>query len=192
MKEDSAERAARLLLAGAPPGADGYRALRARVLRYLHSVGITSVDADDIADEVLTRGLLTERKRPEIQDPIAYILRSAYNAAADRKRRHRAEPVDPMLIGDWGQKTNDDALLKLLDRELNLQLVRGAFKLANGEKDVTCLLVVQTWLDLAETQDAAPSSRDVGAELGLAHTTVQRALARFRDYVERVLAKQRS
>ena len=133
------------------------------------------------------RILRVRRTVDEVGNPLGYILRAARNERIDRLRRHRAGPVDPVFMADRGGATDDDALLRLLDRDLDLQIVRAALGLASRrEDDVTGLLVVQTWLNLAAEREAAPSSRDVGHELDLAHTTVQRALARFQGYVERV------
>ena len=192
MTAASAERAARRLLAGEPPERQDYLALRALVFRYLAARGSQSADAEDIADEVLTRSLLARRPLREVKSPIAYILRVARNAQIDLLRHRRPEIlVDSPITGNIGGDTNDDALLALLDRNLNLQTVRAALKLASADNDVTCLNVIETWLDMAASWDAAPSSRDVGLRLGLAHTTVQRALGRFRNYVIEVRADDR-
>jgi DNA-directed RNA polymerase specialized sigma24 family protein len=183
---DSAERAARQLLAGESPTAGDYTALREQVLVYLRTMGADPFEVEDIADETLARILQVRRAVGEVGNPVGYILRTARNERIDRLRRRREEPVDPVYMADRSGATDDDAVLRLLDRDLDLHLVRTALALASREDDVTCLLVVQTWLNLAAEREAAPSSRDVGNELNLAHTTVQRALARFQDYVGRV------
>lgn len=186
MMDNPAERAARQLLVGGSLAADDYMALRERILAYLRGMDADPIEAEDIADETLTRILRVRRRVDEIDNPVGYILRTARNERFDRLRRHREEAVDPILIANRGGATDDDAVLRLLDRDLDLQTVRVALGQASRLDDVTCLLVVQTWLNLATERETAPSSRDVGHELRLAHTTVQRALARFRDYVESV------
>jgi DNA-directed RNA polymerase specialized sigma24 family protein len=183
---DPAERAARQLLAGESPTAGDYTALREQILVYLRTMGADSSEVEDIADETLARILQVRGTVGEVGNPLGYILRAARNERINRLRRRREEPVDPAYMADRSGATDDDAVLRLLDRDLDLHLVRAALALASREDDVTCLLVVQTWLNLAAERETAPSSRDVGNELNLAHTTVQRALSRFQDYVERV------
>jgi len=51
---------------------------------------------------------------------------------------------------------------------------------ADGRHDL--VRIVRAWLNLASMLGRAPSSREVGAQVGLSHTTVQTALAAFRDY----------
>lgn len=161
-------------------------ALREQILVYLRPMGVDASEAEDIADETLARILQVRRAVSEVGNPLGYILRAARNERIDRLRRHREEPVDPVYIADRSGATDDDAVLRLLDRDLDLHIVRDALALASREDDVTCLLVVQTWLNLAAEHETAPSSRDVGNELNLAHTTVQRALVRFQEFVERI------
>jgi len=184
MAEDPEERAARLLLSGGSPATSDYQALRARIVSYLRTMAVEPVEAEDIADETVTRILRASKVIHDVGSPVGYILRSARNERSSRLRRRREEPIGPGFITERGEETNDEALLRLLDRDLDLQLVQAALALASQEGDVACLLVVQTWLDLAADNGATPSSRDVGRELDMAHTTVQRVLRRFRDYLE--------
>lgn len=191
MVEDPEERAARLLLSGGSPAASDYKALRARIVAYLRTMDVEPVEAEDVADEAVARILRARKAIHDVGSPVGYILRSARNERLDRLRRRREEPVGSDFITDRGAETNDEALLRLLDRDLDLQLVRAALALASHEGDVACLLVVQTWLDLAADNGTTPSSRDVGRELDMVHTTVLRVLRRFRDYVE-VVRKESS
>lgn len=186
MIDHPADRAARLLLSGASPTATDYNALRTRICTYLRKeMDASPVEAEDIADDVLARVLDVRRAANDVSHPTNYILRSARNAYIDRLRqRRRVQPVDPVTLSGRSEETDDDALLRLLDRYLNLQEVQAALSLASNKDDITCLLVVQTWLNLAAERDKGPSSRDVADRLDVAHTTVQRALARFREYVE--------
>jgi DNA-directed RNA polymerase specialized sigma24 family protein len=185
-EHDPAGRAARQLLAGGPIDPNDYRALRRRVLNYLLSLDTEFADAEDITDAALVRGLDAGLQLHQVRRPIAYILQIARNTRSDRFRRNREVPVDPDSIGDWSENTDDDSLLRLLNQGLSLEMVRAALQLASRQNDMTCLHVVQTWLDLAAKRDRTPSSRDVAMALGVAHTTVQRALGRFRGYVLRV------
>jgi DNA-directed RNA polymerase specialized sigma24 family protein len=184
MMEDPAERAARLLLVGGSLTASDYAALRSRIVAYLRTMDVMPVEAEDIADETVAQVMRTRKATHDVRNPVGYILRSAHNERINRLRRRREEPIGPDFTIERSGETNDDELLRLLDRNLDLQTIRAALALANRNDDVTCLLVVQTWLDLAADHETTPSSRDVGRELGIAHSTVQRVLRRFREYVE--------
>ena len=186
MIDEPVDRAARLLLSGAWPTAMEYSALQTRIGAYLQKeMAVDPVEAEDIADAVLTRILAAGRTANEVSHPTNYLLRAARNAYIDRLRQqHRVQPVDPASLRYRSEQTDDDALLELLDQRLKLQEVQAALKLASSKGDITCLHVVQTWLNLAAERDKAPASRDVANQLGVAHTTVQRALTRFREYVK--------
>jgi len=171
-------------MTGSSPAADDYIALRDRIRRYLRNTGVGETEADDVADETISRALRLRRAPDDISNPLAYLLTMARNEWIDRVRSNREALPAAAAIFEGSLETDDDALLKILDEDLNLRTVQAALALASREDDVTCLLVVQTWLDLAADFEADPSTRDVGRDLGIAHTTVQRAMRRFQSYVE--------
>jgi hypothetical protein len=78
--------------------------------------------------------------------------------------------------------SDDDEVARLLDRRADSERVRAALRQSVAEDRHDLVRIVRAWLNLASMLGRAPSSREVGAQVGLSHTTVQTALAAFRDY----------
>jgi hypothetical protein len=96
--------------------------------------------------------------------------------------RGRELPTDWAEMTPNGPPSDDDEIARLLDRRADAERVRAALResVADGRHDL--VRIVRAWLNLASILGRAPSSREVGAQVGLSHTTVQTALAAFRDY----------
>lgn len=181
-----ARRALADLLSGRAPDPGGYEALRSAVVGYLRSAWphLRQHDALESADEALTRLLAraSDGSGPRIHEALPYLLRTARNVQVDYFRRSRESPgLEAKSLEAEGVEDRD--VLRLLDQDATLTSVRAALAQSRKLGDIRTVQVVSAWLDLAQEMERAPSSRDVGQELGVAHTTVQAAMSRFRQYL---------
>jgi hypothetical protein len=67
---------------------------------------------------------------------------------------------------------------------VSAEQVRKALKRAHELNDGTVIEVVHAWLNLAHGASEGPASRDVALVVGVSKSTVAKALARFRGYLE--------
>lgn len=187
MKSDpEARQALADLLAGRDPDPRAFEALRAVIVGYLRSAWpqVGEHDAYESSDEALERLLsrASGGRGPTPDEALPYLLRTARNVQVDSFRRRRETPgID---VGAYeGAAVEDRDVLRLLDQAATLSTVRAALAHSKRLGDLRTIHVVSAWLDLAQEMERAPSSRDVGQELGVAHTTVQSALTRFKQYL---------
>jgi DNA-directed RNA polymerase specialized sigma24 family protein len=192
---DPAQRAADSLLSGASPSSDDFNALRGMVIGYLRAAwpSLSESDAEDAADEALVRVLVRQREHPgqgqETRNGLGYVLRTARNLQVDRFRRRREHPDGVLHERTEGPGMEDREILRLIDNAASLSSINQALDRAVTLGDTRVETVVSAWLDLAEQTGAPPSTRDVAATLGVAHTTVQRALSRFHGHLKAVLGE---
>lgn len=187
MPDDEARHALAALMQGGQPSARAFEALRRVVIGYLRSAWPTLDEhaASDTADEAIARVVMrgTHQAGPEPASALPYVLRTARNLQVDSYRRHRDVPGVTDSGAGEAEDVDDKAILRLLDADATLRDVQGALRLAATAGDKTVGHVVAAWLDLAQATDQAPTTRDVGEVVAMAHTTVGSALARFRGYL---------
>jgi DNA-directed RNA polymerase specialized sigma24 family protein len=141
---------------------------------------LSSEDAEDVAQEAVIR--LVEFARTDAADrvhkPGAYLIRVAQHLAIDRARQATVSMSAPEDLETLA--TDDDAIAALLDADASVSLIEGAMRAAVSAGDHLAVRVVVHWLDLAQKFGEAPSSRAVAQRTGLSHTSVNKALSRFR------------
>lgn len=142
------------------------------------------IDADELKDIVAnTIVKFYERVRSgaiECERAPAYLIKVALNEARDHLRKQKlvvatAEVEDDRVILEFFS----DQILVAIDDEL---AVLRALQLAKENGDHMCIRVVTRWLELARALGRAPTSRELGAELKVSHTTVLTNLRRFASY----------
>ena len=114
-----------------------------------------------------------------------YLIEIARNLGKDLARkdfRGRELPTDWADLAASGPPVDDDEIARLLDTRADSERVRAALRrsVVDGRHDL--VRIVRAWLNLASKLGRSPSSREVGAQVDLSHTTVQTALAAFRGY----------
>jgi DNA-directed RNA polymerase specialized sigma24 family protein len=116
-----------------------------------------------------------------------YLIEIARNLGKDLARkdfRGRELPTDwaDLAAGSPPVPVDDDEIARLLDARADSERVRAALRrsVVDGRHDL--VRIVRAWLNLASKLGRSPSSREVGAQVGLSHTTVQTALVAFRGY----------
>ena len=171
--------------------------------RSVRGVGVRSrEDAEEIAHEAVFRA--SRAKRDHVSHAGAYLLAIAKHLAIDQWRKDVRRAGKEVLTGDIAEfatahygdtfetseggplgyySAQDDAVAQLLEQTITARAVEHALRAANSADDVVTVRVVSTWLELAETTRRPPSSREVARRAGVSHTSVNRALQRFRRYV---------
>ena len=167
---------------GAPVPPDAFARARAILLGFVWTrLASRPDDPEDAVAEALARLVHAARDGSlDFDRPLGpYLLVVARRVAIDQWRRHgrREELVEAVP-----DKATDDEIARLLDAEATTVRVRQALRQVIPE-DLTTSLVIRTWLDLAAQHGSAPSSREVADRAGVSHTTVLRALDRFREYL---------
>jgi DNA-directed RNA polymerase specialized sigma24 family protein len=148
--------------------------------------GTPHLHAEDAAQSAVVRftaavqrGGVTRETAPQ------FLIEIARNVGRDLARkdfRGRELPTEWSEMAPSSPTADDDEVARLLDRRADSERVRAALRqsVADGRHDI--VRIVRAWLNLASLLGRAPSSREVGAQVGLSHTTVQTALAAFRGY----------
>jgi RNA polymerase sigma factor (sigma-70 family) len=154
-------------------------------LRSYLARGFPELDAEDLAQATMAALLAKAATLPPIESPWAYIARSARHRAIDQLRdRRRRQQVPLEQAGE--QPAQHDSLLELIERSASRESVAASLRAGLLAGDRLMVLVVTQWLDIAEREGRSPSSRDLAPIVGVSHTSVAKALARFR----RVLSEQ--
>lgn len=130
--------------------------------------------------------------RLELRGPVAgYLVASANRRMLNRIVR-RPVSVAPrrmeQLASHKETLQSDDAIASWLDQDASRATIQGALRRAVARKRFTVVRVVASWLDLAEGSGEAPTLREVGADVGLSHTSVRNGLEEFRSFLEQELA----
>jgi DNA-directed RNA polymerase specialized sigma24 family protein len=148
--------------------------------------GTPRLQAEDAAQSAVVRfTAAVQRGGVRRETAPQFLVEIARNLGKDLARkdfRGRELPTDWAEMAPNGPPSDDDEIARLLDRRADSERVRAALRqsVADGRHDL--VRIVRAWLNLASMLGRAPSSREVGAQVGLSHTTVQTALAAFRDY----------
>lgn len=164
----------------APPGA--FDRVHGTLISFVRSrAGVRVHDAEDAAAEAIERLVVAARDgRLDLDDrPGSYLLTVARRVAVDQWRRHGAREE---LTDQPPEQATDDEVIRMLDADATGARIQAALRRAY-EEDVAMSLVIRTWLDMAWESGSEPSTRAVGERAGVSHSTVVRALARFREYL---------
>lgn len=153
--------------------------IRDRLARQLRSRFVAASDVDDIVDETLFLFVRACKKGKILRDrsPAGYLNAITKHQMISRLRERHDPPAIPPDYAD------DDPLELVLDATAAVTTLHGAFSIARSRDDVIALRVTAAWLDLAARLGRSPTSREVGRESELSHTTVLAALARLRGYL---------
>lgn len=158
--------------------------LRVHVLR--STPGLSFQDSEDVATDLLLKLVA----RVQTLGPLPndrYVYRAARNAAIDQMRRNTArqsrEVPDLSVHADNLQLATDDDVSAAFDAAQTAASVMRALQTARQRNDQVTFLVVTTALDQTQSLGHRPSNRMLAGKLNLSHTTVNKALARFREYL---------
>jgi DNA-directed RNA polymerase specialized sigma24 family protein len=153
-------------------------------LRRYVTARFPDLDADDVVQATIT-GLLERGHRiDDVESARAYLLGATRYRAIDTLRARNRRPQVPLeAIGE--QPTGDDDVARLIDLSATRASVYESLQASVIAGDELLVRVVTVWLDVAEEQGHAPSTREIAPLVGVSHTSVAKALERFR----RVLAQ---
>lgn len=167
------------------PASTELRAVEVEVQRWLRPYE-PRVDTEAIAQEAVMRVFDRMRAHAEadVQYPARLLRVIAHRLAVDQIRSGWVRQTELVPTDVLDQSSDDDAVAALLSREATAQLVDCAMRRAAQQDDHMVVRSVAVWLDLAERSGAAPTTRQVAARAGISHTSVGRALARFRAYLD--------
>jgi DNA-directed RNA polymerase specialized sigma24 family protein len=148
--------------------------------------GSPRLQAEDAAQSAVVRfTAAVQRGGVRRETAPQFLIEIARNLGKDLARkdfRGRELPTDWAEMAPNTPPSDDDEVARLLDRRADSERVRAALRQSVAEDRHDLVRIVRAWLNLASMLGRAPSSREVGAQVGLSHTTVQTALAAFRDY----------
>lgn len=119
-----------------------------------------------------------------IREPAGYLFWTTRNRIVDRHRRTQARgesELRPERVRRY-YSDEDDAIAQILDREASADLLEDALRAARAAEDHVVIAVVIAWLELAQKRMGAPRSREVAVLAEVSHTSVNKALVRFRKY----------
>jgi RNA polymerase sigma factor (sigma-70 family) len=146
---------------------------------------LSDADAADAAQEAVI-ALLERTLDPAgepVRNPAAFLTWLTRNRAIDRLRVQTRRSAEPFEAATEHLGGDDEAIARLFDRAATTQRVESALRVALEHDDAQTVRMVTIWLDQAEATGAAPSSREIAAQAGVSHTTVNQALRRFRSYL---------
>jgi DNA-directed RNA polymerase specialized sigma24 family protein len=148
--------------------------------------GSPRLQAEDAAQSAVVRfTAAVQRGGVRRETAPQFLIEIARNLGKDLARkdfRGRELPTDWAEMAPNTPPSDDDEVARLLDRRADSERVRAALRQSVADDRHDLVRIVRAWLNLASILGRAPSSREVGAQVGLSHTTVQTALAAFRDY----------
>ncbi|GAB3812188.1 RNA polymerase sigma factor [Kribbella italica] len=142
-------------------------------------------DPEDTAQEALTAFLRVVKsgRVDAAKSPAGYLVTIALNVVRDHVRRGVPIPLgSPEIV--VSDSADVDHAVGLIDRLVSADQVRKALKRAYELNDQTVIEVVHAWLNLAHDASEGPASRDVALVVGVSKSTVAKALARFRGYLQ--------
>jgi hypothetical protein len=120
-----------------------------------------------------------------------YLVRAAKNGVIDILRTLRAPnapiSVDASVLENVA--LSDDDIARLVERRATVEMFAVVLRRARHDGDVTVFRLVTYLLDQADQTGQVPSNRAAAAALGLSHTGVAKALARFRALLSEAMGK---
>ena len=148
--------------------------------------GTPRLQAEDAAQSAVVRfTVAVQRGGVRRETAPQFLIEIARNLGKDLARkdfRARELPTEWAEMALSSPASEDDEVARLLDRRADSERVRSAMRQSVAEGRHDLVRIVRAWLNLASMLGRAPSSREVGAQVGLSHTTVQAALLAFREY----------
>ena len=148
--------------------------------------GTPRLQAEDAAQSAVVRfTVAVQRGGVRRETAPQFLIEIARNLGKDLARkdfRARELPTEWAEMALSSPASEDDEVARLLDRRADSERVRAAMRQSVAEGRHDLVRIVRAWLNLASMLGRAPSSREVGAQVGLSHTTVQAALVAFREY----------
>jgi hypothetical protein len=146
---------------------------------------LSAGDASEAASEAMTRFL--ERCEAGDVDPeraAGLLSVMARNIAVDMLRmRTRETPTEDIEKEVDHRASREDEISALLDRRADRAAIRDAMASLLALNDLATVRVAKVWLDLADELGRAPTTREVAAAAGVSHSTIQRSLQTFREFV---------
>ena len=190
---DGDSSAALRTLTTAPESAEGveaYQLLHRMVLGHLqrHWVGSLSVqDLEDVVADVLVKVVQRDRRDGAPPEHAGYLYAAARNAAIDlwRRQRSRSHPIslDTQTLGELVSVGDDDVAARFGGWAIACDVSRALDRIKDAGDRVAFIVVVAA-LDQTQRLGHRPSNRQLAESLGLSHTAVNKALARFRQLLE--------
>jgi RNA polymerase sigma factor (sigma-70 family) len=174
------------VLAGREPSSGEIDAVLDLLRTWLSRRGLEARDREEVCLDAVARLIRVARERglDPARHPGAWLRVVADHLAIDALRRQRAASIEFDERRHAGV-ADDDHLAQMLERSVAATDVRRAMREAAEADEHEVVRIVATWLGLAEANGDAPSSREVGARLGISHMTVQRGLQTFRRRLAR-------
>jgi RNA polymerase sigma factor (sigma-70 family) len=174
------------VLEGREPSAGEAEAVLDLLRRWLSRRGLETRDREEVCLDAVARLIRVVREGglDPARHPGAWLRVVADHLAVDALRRQRATSVEFDERRHAGA-ADDEHLARMLERSVAAADVRHAMREAAEAEEHEIVRIVATWLGLAEANGDAPSSREVGARLGISHMTVQRGLQTFRHRLAR-------
>lgn len=166
---------------GASPDTRDYEIVRSALIRVImvRYRALGTGELLDIVDEAVARMLRESRRQGHaLNAPAGWLVTVATNLARDRLRRLGREAELVM------EPAADDDVARMIDANATHDALQRAMDQAIAQGDWVAVRVVTVWLDEAHERGVEPSSRLVGEQCGVSHTTVNKALARFRSYID--------
>lgn len=184
---DPVEVFVKRLRAGRDPSAQETEAVLRLLRVWLSRRGLEPEDREEVCsdailrlDDVVRDGRL-DRNRPAG----AWLRVVADHLAIDALRRRRRTAGVSFEEQIHGGGREDDRIAALLDSSAAATDVMRAMRQAADDQELELVRIVATWLGLAAANREAPTTREVGARLGVSHMTVQRALRAFGQRLSR-------
>ncbi len=182
-----AQAAVRALSGGVGPSNEEFQGLRSELAAYVRGVWPT-IRADvleDVVSETLARTLANRERLSGLSpsDALGYVMRIARNFYIDQLRAERELPDQATVERSQENAVYDDAIFRLIERDATRDEVHAAIADLRAAGDRTAVSAVLKWISRASLADDEPSARAVAAELNAAHTTVAKALQRFRRQI---------
>jgi DNA-directed RNA polymerase specialized sigma24 family protein len=169
---------------------DDYHLVLRTLTRFAQSYGrLSGPDAEEVAADTLSEAFARASGRGGIRQPSPYLFWTVRNRIRDRYRRAKTLDETEYLVeslehtpGAEAYSSEDEAIVRLLDRGATAELVEDALRAAAAADDRLLIRVATVWLELAETLGRPPRSREVAPEAGVSHTSVNQALRRLRGF----------
>ncbi len=116
--------------------------------------------------------------------PVGYLWTATLHRAIDLTRRPSTVSLEE--VSAEAHPRSDDEIVALLDADASSAHVIGAMRLAGEAGDHEVAKLAAEWLVVAERLGYAPPLREAAAAIGTSYPTLQRALSRFRGYLEQM------